>query len=180
MLRNAFRKSHRTQKIDFQVGKVLVSFYNLCFCCFWRCWIDSTLPAFKVQGRNRRGSSPWSPTPRATSIQDLVSRMLVAISPVTALRATRMWREETNYGVLPDLWIAAAVRTPAAVGMYSSVEEDHQAVRGPWDLAAPGEGRLATQAGSELRVIVKPSPLPMLGDYHVPTALPVSFQRWVS
>jgi len=28
---------------------------------------------------------------------------LAAISPVAALRATRMWREETSYGALPDL-----------------------------------------------------------------------------
>ena len=43
------------------------------------------------------------PPQGAASPQDLVSRGLAAISPVTALRATRMWREETNYGALPDL-----------------------------------------------------------------------------
>jgi len=41
--------------------------------------------------------------PRAANIQDIVSWMLVAINPVTALRATRMWREVTNYGAHPDL-----------------------------------------------------------------------------
>jgi hypothetical protein len=42
--------------------------------------------------------TPWSRQP-----QDLVSRGLAAISPVTALRATRMWREETSHDALPDL-----------------------------------------------------------------------------
>jgi hypothetical protein len=48
--------------------------------------------------------------------------MLAAISPVTALRATRMWREEMNYGALPDVWTAAAVCTPAAGSIFSPVE----------------------------------------------------------
>jgi hypothetical protein len=48
--------------------------------------------------------------------------MLAAIFPVPALRATRMWREETNYGALTDLWIAAAVYTPAAGGVFSLIE----------------------------------------------------------
>jgi hypothetical protein len=55
--------------------------------------------------------------------------MLAAISPVTALRATWMWREETNYGALPDLWIASAVRTPAAGGI-STTQEDGSRVLG--------------------------------------------------
>jgi hypothetical protein len=33
----------------------------------------------------------------------LVSWLLAAISPVTALRATRMWLSETNCGALLDL-----------------------------------------------------------------------------
>ena len=60
----------------------------------------------------------------AVSTQDLVSWVLTAISPVTALRATRMWREETNHGALPDLWTAEAVCTSVAGGMFT-VEEGH-------------------------------------------------------
>ena len=58
----------------------------------------------------------------AASIQDIVSWMLAAISPVKALRATRMWLSETDHGTLPDLWTAAAVRTPATGGMFSTEE----------------------------------------------------------
>jgi hypothetical protein len=48
--------------------------------------------------------------------------MLAAIHPVTALRATRMWREETSYGALPDVQTAAAVCTSAAGDVFLPVE----------------------------------------------------------
>jgi hypothetical protein len=34
-----------------------------------------------------------------------------------------MWREETSHGALPDLWTAAAVRTPAAGGIVTTEED---------------------------------------------------------
>ena len=49
------------------------------------------------------------PPQEAASPQDLVSRGLAAISPVTALRATRMWLSETVHVALPDVYIATAV-----------------------------------------------------------------------
>jgi len=57
-----------------------------------------------------------------------VSRGLAAISSVAALRATRMWREETNHGALPDLWTAAAIRTSAAGSLLSLVERENRKV----------------------------------------------------
>jgi hypothetical protein len=52
-----------------------------------------------------------------------VSWLLTATSPVTALRATRMWLSETVHGALPVLWTAAAICTPAVVDMLSPIEE---------------------------------------------------------
>ena len=68
----------------------------------------------KPKAATERGH-PLGPNPqRAASLQDLVSWRLAAISPVAALRATRMWLSETNYGAFPDLWITATVCTPSA------------------------------------------------------------------
>ena len=62
MIRKVFGKNYRSQEIDFQIGEVSVSFEIQ---CFWRCWIDSTLPARKVQGSNRTGASSWPQPPKS-------------------------------------------------------------------------------------------------------------------
>jgi hypothetical protein len=78
----------------------------------------------KIKVNIKAGLSLIPHTQRAASIQDLVSWVLAANFPVTALSATRMWREETNYGPLSDLWTAEAVYVPVAGVMFSLIERN--------------------------------------------------------
>jgi len=64
-------------------------------------------------------AGPYRAIISSTIPQDIVSWKLAAIFLVTALRATRMWREKTNYGALLNLQTAAAVCVPAAVNMFT-------------------------------------------------------------